>query len=552
VQFATAQYCPDSEFGSTTTTPVFMSSTRGSTWDVRTTDGVDFKELLLSATVERGLTSAGYLKPSPIQLRAIPLGRFGVDLIAQAKSGTGKTCVFSVILLENIDTSVNVPQAMVLAPTREIAVQICNVIRTIGKYVNGLKCAMFIGGLAVRNDRAQLQRGCHIVVGSPGRVKQLIELGILKVNSIRMAVLDEADQLLEGTFRGQVSWILAKLPTRKQTMIFSATFAEKSLETITKHMRNPQRIMLSRDEPSLRGVKQYYAMVSTKAHRHATTGMVTTAFHRKIDILCSILKTLPFHQCVVFTNQRAEATELVSVLENHGWPTVSIAGELSQVERLDAMKKVYDFKVRVLVSTDLTARGVDIERITLVIHMDLPMHAETYMHRVGRTGRFGSYGVSVALITGQTARQLRRIAERYNTDMELLEDVRNIPAESLGLTGASPESNAVDTAPPADGKEVVTIRTANIKVLPATHRRQDNNTNSDKKSNNVQVTSATAAPVAASISSSHSLTPQPASSPHLGAQWFPKRMPDPLDMRAHALRTAREFLEQRQSYTIKR
>ena len=367
---------------------------------------MDFSQMLLAAPVLKGLTAAGYVRPSPVQLAAIPIGRFGPDIIVQAKSGTGKTCVFTVILLQNIVVATNSHvQALVLAPSREIALQITDVIRDIGRYVTGLGVYTAIGGISMKQDRMQLQSGggggggaggsnvhTHIVVGTPGRVKALIEHNILDTTSIRMLVLDEADQLFADSFEGQVTSIVSALSPRKQTMVFSATYTDRIIDRLTAYMREPQKILISADDPSLRGVQQYYECVTCDVEHPDDVR------DAKIERLLQILSSLSFHQCVVFSNDKDAALDMIDALTEEGWPAVCIAGDMPQKDRMNAMAQVRQFRVRVLVSTDLTARGVDVERISLVINIDVPSSSATYLHRVGRTGRFGTLGVAITFV----------------------------------------------------------------------------------------------------------------------------------------------------------
>eukprot|EP01112_Ceratiomyxa_fruticulosa_P001769 TRINITY_DN11930_c0_g1_i1.p1 TRINITY_DN11930_c0_g1~~TRINITY_DN11930_c0_g1_i1.p1 ORF type:complete len:263 (-),score=40.34 TRINITY_DN11930_c0_g1_i1:84-872(-) len=241
-----------------------MSVSRRRTHDIELQDDSQnnskFSDLLLSPKLLKGLTEAGYIRPSPIQLKGIPLGKLGVDLIAQAKSGTGKTCVFSVISLESVIITNRSPQALILAPTREIAQQIHYVITTIGKYLSGLKCEVFIGGTELETDKENL-RGCHIVVGTPGRIKSLIETKELRTDTIRMFILDEVEKLLDPSFQPQINWIYSTLSPLKQMLVFSATYPSFLLNLLSTYMKSPQYIMLSPDSPSLAGVTQYHHLV---------------------------------------------------------------------------------------------------------------------------------------------------------------------------------------------------------------------------------------------------------------------------------------------------
>ncbi|MGH0186025.1 UNVERIFIED_CONTAM: hypothetical protein FKN15_020004 [Acipenser sinensis] len=380
---------------------------RSRTDDVLQSEGLDFSSLLLSQPVLLGLAASGFQRPSPIQLKAIPLGRCGLakhfavhtveppvefagrrcrfililvakrhvfaflsDLIVQAKSGTGKTCVFTTIALDSLVVENPATQVLVLAPTREIAVQIHSVITAIGIEMEGLQCHVFIGGTPVSLDRTRLKK-CHIAVGSPGRVKQLIEMGYLATASIRLFVLDEADKLLEeGSFQDQIKcWL-------------SATYPESLAQHLSRYMRDPTFVRLNPSDPGLLGLKQYYKIVKSHPLPHKI-------FQEKVQHLLDLFSKIPFNQALVFSNLHSRAQRLADILTSKGLPAVCISGSLTQDQRLEAMSKLKLYKCRVLISTDLTSRGIDAEKVNLVINLDVPQHWETYMHRIGRAGRFG-------------------------------------------------------------------------------------------------------------------------------------------------------------------
>ncbi|NXY55803.1 DDX20 helicase, partial [Callaeas wilsoni] len=342
----------------------------------------DFGSLLLSPPVLAGLEAAGFHRPSPVQLKAIPLGRCGLDLIVQAKSGTGKTCVFATIALDAVLLESPATQILILAPTREIAVQIHAVITTIGIKIEGLECHVFIGGTPLSQDRSRLKK-CHIAVGSPGRIKQLIELDYLSTASVRLFVLDEADKLLEeGSFQEQINWIYSSLPANKQMLAVSATYPESLAAALTRYMREPTFVRLNPTDPSLLGLKQYYKIVNSHPLPHKI-------FEEKTRHLQELFSKIPFNQALVFSNLHSRAQHLAEILTSRGFPAECISGNMNQNQRLDAMAKLKQFHCRVLISTDLTSRGIDAEKVNLVINLDVPLDWETYLHRIGRAGRFG-------------------------------------------------------------------------------------------------------------------------------------------------------------------
>ncbi|XP_059723539.1 probable ATP-dependent RNA helicase DDX20 [Haemorhous mexicanus] len=371
----------------------------------------DFGSLLLSPPVLAGLEAAGFHRPSPVQLKAIPLGRCGLDLIVQAKSGTGKTCVFATIALDAVLLESPATQILILAPTREIAVQIHAVITTIGMKMEGLECHVFIGGTPLSQDRSRLKK-CHIAVGSPGRIKQLIELDYLSTASVRLLVLDEADKLLEeGSFQEQVNWIYSCLPVNKQMLAVSATYPESLAAALTRYMREPTFVRLNPTDPALLGLKQYYKIVNSHPLPHKT-------FEEKTQHLQELFSKIPFNQALVFSNLHSRAQHLAEILTSRGFPAECISGNMNQSQRLDAMAKLKQFHCRVLISTDLTSRGIDAEKVNLVINLDVPLDWETYMHRIGRAGRFGTLGLAVTYCCrGEEENTMMKIAQKCNLQL---------------------------------------------------------------------------------------------------------------------------------------
>jgi len=389
------------------------SSKGDRTGDILPNEDVDFAGLFLSDAILQGLDKAGFRRPSPIQLKAIPIGRCGLDLIVQAKSGTGKTAVFTVIALEGLDLESSAIQVLVLTPTREIALQIQSVVTSIGCAMSQLSCHTFIGGTPLNEDRKKLLK-CHIAIGTPGRLRQLVELGALKTSGIRTLVLDEADKLMEDGFQTQINWLYSVLPESKQFIAASATYPEVLAEHLTTYMRNPTFVRLNSSDPALLGIRQYYQEVEYHP-------LAQKAFDNKVEGLVSILSSVTFDQCLVFSNYQVRAASLSSVLNSKGWPAAFISGSLDQNDRVSAMEKLKALKCRVLISTDLTSRGIDAEHVNLVINLDLPHDHETYLHRIGRAGRFGRYGAGVTLVcSGQERAELCSIEAKCNTSIATL------------------------------------------------------------------------------------------------------------------------------------
>ena len=394
----------------------------------------DFQSLMLRDEVLRGLEDAGYGRPSPVQARAIPLGKLGADLVIQAKSGTGKTCVFAVVLLDAILLDFCAPQALIIAPTRELAHQTRDVIVSIGRHMKGLGCQAFVGGLSTDVDVKVLTleaSACHIVSGTPGRLRALIEMGALRLEGVRQVVVDEVDQLFAEAFRPQVEYLLDVLPTRRQMLAVSATFTPELLEYLGNIMHKPQMVSVVKDTVALKGVRQFFYDAAPAASAAAAGARADKLAHR-MQGLVHILETTNFHQCVVFTNSRIYGQRVAQLLGQLGFPAQFVCGDMPQEERLSAIARLRAFELRVLVSSDLTARGIDVERINLVVNLEKPASSDTYLHRVGRTGRFGRFGVAVTIVEGAAEK-----TEMIKLGEELLVDIQpcpeTIPAELFSM-----------------------------------------------------------------------------------------------------------------------
>eukprot|EP01083_Nonionella_stella_P116165 344999_1 len=417
---------------------------------------ITFSSMHLKPDLLKGFNDEGFVKPSPIQLQAIPRGKLGMDLICQSKSGTGKTLTFCTIILERINISNDnfakqdlTPQAMVISPTREIAVQIRDFIRTVGKYYKYLTCDTFIGGVPLSYDKKNLNLGCQIIVGTPGRILQLININTLITFNINIVVLDEADQLFfADSFKLDIKNILLnKTPKNKQIMAFSASYNKDNniIRTIAAFMRNPQHILISNDKPTLKGVQQYFyhfqdhTNKSDETHDDTDEDITKIAMDKlkrdhvllcnKMDGLLYILSSIPFNQCIVFINNKNRSKDICKTLNNNGFPSYNIGGDQPQTERLTAIRKLKAFDIRILVSSDLTSRGIDCDRVNLVINLDLPFNAETYLHRVGRTGRFGTYGLSITFVTlhGKEMNLLNNYIQTLNSNIcKLPDDLQEI------------------------------------------------------------------------------------------------------------------------------
>eukprot|EP00276_Gloeochaete_wittrockiana_P013676 CAMPEP_0184331144 /NCGR_PEP_ID=MMETSP1089-20130417/448_1 /TAXON_ID=38269 ORGANISM="Gloeochaete wittrockiana, Strain SAG46.84" /NCGR_SAMPLE_ID=MMETSP1089 /ASSEMBLY_ACC=CAM_ASM_000445 /LENGTH=392 /DNA_ID=CAMNT_0026653855 /DNA_START=65 /DNA_END=1243 /DNA_ORIENTATION=+ len=362
-----------------------------------------FDDMGLSENLLRGIYAYGFEKPSAIQARAILPMTKGTDLIAQAQSGTGKTATFTIGALQQLDFTLRECQALILAPTRELAQQIQKVVNALGDYL-GVRCHSCIGGTRVRDDVDKLQAGVHIVVGTPGRVFDMITRRYLNPKFIKVFILDEADEMLSRGFKDQIYDIFTQLPTTTQIGLFSATMPGEALEMTQKFMNNPTRILVKRDELTLEGIKQFYVMIDREEY--------------KFDTLCDLYETLSITQSVIFCNTRRKVDELTEKMRGKDFTVSATHGETAQQERDVIMHEFRTGSSRVLITTDLLARGIDVQQVSLVINYDLPRNIENYIHRIGRSGRFGRKGVAINFVTKNDVRDLKDIADHYQTQVE--------------------------------------------------------------------------------------------------------------------------------------
>eukprot|EP01111_Echinosteliopsis_oligospora_P015251 TRINITY_DN596_c0_g1_i1.p1 TRINITY_DN596_c0_g1~~TRINITY_DN596_c0_g1_i1.p1 ORF type:complete len:407 (-),score=68.45 TRINITY_DN596_c0_g1_i1:179-1399(-) len=363
-----------------------------------------FDSMGLSEPLLRGIYAYGFEKPSAIQQRAImPLAK-GLDIIAQAQSGTGKTATFTIGILQRLDFSLPECQALILAPTRELAQQIQKVVDALGDYL-GAKCHACIGGTRVSDDIAKLKNGAHIVVGTPGRVYDMICRNVLRPSSIKLFVLDEADEMLSRGFKDQIYEIFQALPRNStQVGLFSATMPPEALEITERFMHNPVRILVKRDELTLEGIKQFFISVEREEW--------------KLETLCDLYDTLNIAQAVIFCNTRRQVEWLTDKMRARDFVVSSTHGSIEQKERDVILNEFRTGSSRVLITTDLLARGIDVHQVSLVINYDLPRNLENYIHRIGRSGRFGRKGVAINFVTQNDVRALRELEQFYNTQIE--------------------------------------------------------------------------------------------------------------------------------------
>jgi translation initiation factor 4A len=362
-----------------------------------------FDQMELKQELLRGIYAYGFEKPSAIQQRAILPCIRGHDVIAQAQSGTGKTATFSISILQKIDKENKECQALILAPTRELAQQTQKVVLALGDYMD-IRCHACIGGTNVREDIQRLEAGAQIVVGTPGRVFDMIIRKTLKVDDIKIFVLDEADEMLSRGFKEQIHEVFKKLPQDVQVILLSATMPPDVLEVSKQFMRDPIEILVKQQQLTLEGIKQFFVFVEKEEW--------------KLDTLCDLYGTLSITQAVIFCNTRRKVDWLTEAMMNNDHTVSSMHGDMDQREREKIMKHFRSGSSRVLITTDLLARGIDVQQVSLVINYDLPSNRENYIHRIGRGGRFGRKGVAINFVTQEDRRTLADIEQFYNTSIE--------------------------------------------------------------------------------------------------------------------------------------
>jgi len=361
-------------------------------------DDMGLKELLL-----RGIYAYGFEKPSKIQQRGIMPMLAGHDTIAQAQSGTGKTATFSIAALQKIDTKLNIPQALILAPTRELAQQTQKVVRALGDFLQVSSHAC-VGGTLVRDDVRVLRDGVHIIVGTPGRVTHMIQSDVLNLTSVKMFILDEADEMLSRGFKEQIYEIFQHLPSSIQVCLFSATMPDEILEISQKFMRSPVRILVKKDEVTLEGIRQFYVFVEKEEW--------------KLETLIDLYETLTIAQAIIYCNLKSRVDWLKDNMSKRDFTVSSMHGNMTGPERELIMREFRSGSSRVLITTDLLARGIDVQQVSLVINYDMPGNRENYIHRIGRSGRFGKKGVAINLVAQSDIVAMREIEAFYQTHIE--------------------------------------------------------------------------------------------------------------------------------------
>jgi ATP-dependent RNA helicase len=369
-----------------------------------TTPCATFDAMNLKPDLLKGVYAYGFEKPSAIQQRAIrPIVR-GRDVIAQSQSGTGKTAVFSISALQLLDEASRDVQVLILSPTRELAEQTQKVLSSLGDFLNA-KCHACIGGKSLGEDLKHLERGgIQVISGTPGRVFDLIRRSALSTAHLKAIILDEADEMLNQGFKAQIYDIYRFLPASTQVVLMSATLPASVLEMTRKFMNDPVRILVKRDELTLEGIKQFFIAVEKEEW--------------KFDTLCDLYDTLTITQAVIFCNTKQKVNWLAEKMKGNNFTVSAMHGDMEQTQRDKVMEEFRSGSSRVLIATDLWGRGIDVQQVSLVICYDLPTNRELYIHRIGRSGRFGRKGVAINFVTSEDVRLLKDIEQFYSTQID--------------------------------------------------------------------------------------------------------------------------------------
>ena len=355
-----------------------------------------FRELGLNEPILEALRAVGYETPTPIQAQAIPLLLAGSDLLGQAQTGTGKTAAFALPILARIDPRRAGPQALVLVPTRELAIQVAEAFQRYSAHLQGFHVLPIYGGQSYVPQIKGLERGAHVIVGTPGRVMDHMKRGALKLDSVRFIVLDEGDEMLQMGFVEAIEWVLEQAPQQRQIALFSATLPAQIRRIAHEHMRQPAQITIHNRASTAPKIRQRYWLVS--------------GLH-KLDALTRVLEAERFEAMLIFVRTKIETTELAERLEARGFNVAALHGDIPQQQRERTISRLKTGQVDIVVATDVAARGLDVERISHVVNFDIPYDSQTYVHRIGRTGRAGRSGEAI-LFVAPRERNMLRVIER--------------------------------------------------------------------------------------------------------------------------------------------
>ena len=378
-------------------------------------------ELTCSPEIIRGLKEMGFEETTPIQTQTIPVILEGKDVVGQAQTGTGKTAAFAIPVLEKINPKDRSTQALILCPTRELAIQIADEFAKIGKYKENIKVLPVFGGQSIDRQILRLKKGVQVVIGTPGRIIDHLRRKTLKIKDLKMFVLDEADEMLNMGFREDIETILESATDDRQTLLFSATMPKEILAIINKFQKDPVEIKITRKELSTPNIKQTYVMIHEKD---------------KLDVLGRFLDAYEPKRSIVFCNTKRQVDNITSDLQNRGYLTDKIHGDMTQMARLGVISKFKTGDIEILVATDVAARGLDINDVESVFNFDVPTHDEYYVHRIGRTGRAGKDGLAVSFVTMREFYLLKNIMVYTKQKIEKigipnLKDIESLKIDAL-------------------------------------------------------------------------------------------------------------------------
>ena len=364
---------------------------------------ITFKDLNLPAELLQALEKVGYEKPSPIQAEAIPLILQGHDLLGQAQTGTGKTAAFALPMLANINPDQDFTQLLVLAPTRELAIQVAEAFQVYASFSKKIRVLPVYGGQSYDNQIRQLKRGVQVVVGTPGRIIDHIKRGTLKLDQLKFLVLDEADEMLRMGFIDDVEWILSHAPKTRQTALFSATMPDPIKKITQRYLNDPKHVKIVSNVSTASTIRQRFCQV---------------AGHHKLEALTRIMEVEEFDGVIIFVRTKTATVELADKLSARGYDVEPLNGDIPQNARERTVEKLKQGKIDILVATDVVARGLDVERVSHVINYDIPYDTESYIHRIGRTGRAGRQGDAILFISHREKRLLFAIEKATRQTIE--------------------------------------------------------------------------------------------------------------------------------------
>jgi len=367
---------------------------------------INFSDLALHKSLLKALDEVGYESPSPIQAQTIPLLLENRDVLGQAQTGTGKTAAFALPLISNLDMKQKDPQVLVLAPTRELAIQVSEAFQKYAKYMKGFHVLPVYGGQDYRVQTRALQRGVHVVVGTPGRVMDHMRRGTMKLDGLKALVLDEADEMLRMGFIDDVEWVMEQLPEQRQIALFSATMPTQIRRIATKYLKNPEQVTIKEKTATASTIRQRFWPVS--------------GLH-KLDALTRILEAEPFDAVILFVRTKIATVELADKLQARGYSASALNGDIQQKQREKTINDLKKEKIDILVATDVAARGLDVQRISHVINYDIPYDTEAYIHRIGRTGRAGKEGDAILFVAPREKRLLHSIEKATKSKIEMME-----------------------------------------------------------------------------------------------------------------------------------